>query len=276
MTKGLKQTLISLADKFETSAFLEKDPSQFMHRYRTPEEQELAGFIAANLAFGRREQILSHVDFILKQADRPLHEWIAGGFWQNVFPDSNRSFYRMYSFHTMRLFFSALQSILQEYNSLGTCVSDALHKARDSTGFCGQKAPDGTPYLSPVIASLFPVECTLVPRTATTCAKRIQMFLRWMVRDNSPVDLGLWGFWYDKKNLLMPLDTHVMQEAAKLGMLPKTKSGKIPAPTFKTAIKLTAEMAAVFPSDPCKGDFALFGAGIQSSEAANGVSPRIK
>ncbi|MBQ5385350.1 MAG: DUF2400 family protein, partial [Treponema sp.] len=86
------------------------------------------------------------------------------------------------------------------------------------------------------------------------------MFLRWMVRDSSPVDLGLWT-WFDKKNLLMPMDTHVIQESVKFGLLPKSPSGKIPGATMKNAIALTDFMKTVFPDDPVRGDFALFGLG---------------
>ena len=77
-----------------------------------------------------------------------------------------------------------------------------------------------------------------------------------MVRDNSPVDLGLWTRFIDKRTLIMPLDTHVMQEAARLGLLDsKTAS-------MNTALKLTSRMLEVFPDDPLKGDFALFGYGV--------------
>jgi uncharacterized protein (TIGR02757 family) len=84
------------------------------------------------------------------------------------------------------------------------------------------------------------------------------MFLRWMVRDNSPVDLGLWADIIDKRTLIMPLDTHVMQEANRLGLLEsKTAS-------MSTALKLTEKLRSVFPDDPLKGDFALFGIGVSS------------
>ena len=82
------------------------------------------------------------------------------------------------------------------------------------------------------------------------------MFLRWMVRQNSPVDLGLWK-WADPASLLIPLDVHVMQEAAKLGLIPETASA-----SRKTAELLTSALNEVFPGDPCRGDFALFGLGV--------------
>ena len=88
------------------------------------------------------------------------------------------------------------------------------------------------------------------------------MFLRWMVRDNSPVDLGLWTSWYSKKNLLMPLDVHVMQEATNFGLLEKNSNGNYKSANLKTAIELTQKMNEFFPNDPVRGDFALFGLGV--------------
>ena len=63
-----KKQMLDLADKYENAAFIKNDPSQFMHRFSAMEDIELVAFIAANLAFGRRDQILSHVQMILDQA----------------------------------------------------------------------------------------------------------------------------------------------------------------------------------------------------------------
>lgn len=82
------------------------------------------------------------------------------------------------------------------------------------------------------------------------------MFLRWMVRDNSPVDLGLWSNLIDKRTLIMPMDTHVIQEACRLGLSTSRTA------SMSAAVKLTAKMGEIFPDDPLLGDFALFGYGV--------------
>lgn len=82
------------------------------------------------------------------------------------------------------------------------------------------------------------------------------MFLRWMVRDGSPVDLGLWSDFIDKRNLLIPMDTHVQQMAQQLQLIHQRTA------TWASVIALTEELRQVFPDDPAKGDFALFGAGV--------------
>ena len=85
------------------------------------------------------------------------------------------------------------------------------------------------------------------------------MYLRLMVRKNSPVDLGLWT-WYPQSALIIPLDVHVMQMAIKLKLIPQESK-----PDRKTAEKLTALIKEAFPEDPARGDFALYGAGIDEN-----------
>jgi uncharacterized protein (TIGR02757 family) len=84
------------------------------------------------------------------------------------------------------------------------------------------------------------------------------MFLRWMVRQNSPVDLGIWT-WFDSKDLIIPLDTHVIQQSVKYGLIEKNA-----ASSLKTALLITEQLKLIWPNDPCKGDFALFGEGVNS------------
>ena len=80
-----------------------------------------------------------------------------------------------------------------------------------------------------------------------------------MVRSGSPVDLGLWADIIDRRTLIMPLDTHVVQEATRLGLLTSRTA------SMSTAKKLTAAMLEVFPDDPLRADFALFGLGVDEN-----------
>ena len=86
------------------------------------------------------------------------------------------------------------------------------------------------------------------------------MFLRWMVRSGSPVDLGLWADCIDRRTLIMPLDTHVLAEAQRLRLLTCNSA------TMSTARRLTQQMLEIFPDDPLKGDFALYGYGVNNSK----------
>ena len=246
MKKELTEKIRFLAEKFETADFLQKDPSQFMHRFSDVRNQEAAAFISANLAFGRREQILSHIGQILDVASPSPVEWILSGGYKSFFPSSSeeieKSFYRMYTNRDMILFFDGLKKIFAENETLG----DFFKKKWEKNGGL----------LHFVIEDAFDEKCALIPHTKNSAAKKLNMLLRWLVRENSPVDLGLWT-WYDKKNLLMPLDVHVMRQASELGLI-KSKSANL-----KTAQELTEKMKEIFPDDPLRGDFALFGYDIE-------------
>ena len=279
MNSELKQKLIKLSQKYETSEFLKKDPSQFMHRFTQAQDQETAAFFAANLAFGRRDQILSHVELILSEMQESGYkspsEWVKSGDYEKLFTVSDASYYRMYTFTDLRLFSDTLRKLLLESEShfdgtIGSVLEEKYSDYVKTFGFENKGNTHGKseneksvyekPYPAPFIASLFPPECKILPHTKDGAAKKVNMLLRWMVRDNSPVDLGLWK-WYSKADLLMPLDTHVIQEASSFGIFPLSKTGKIKSPSLKTAVELTQTLAEAFPGDPVRGDFALFGLG---------------
>ena len=250
MTEELKNKLRELADKYEVASFCEADPSQFLHWYEpkkghgTIADVEVASFIAAMLAFGNRKQFIPKIKSVLETSDRSLGsvtEWLKAGAYKKDFPYGEKKFYRFYSYDDMQVFFGELAEILNQYGSLGEYV----HKKLNST----------TADLASLVSTYFP-KSAIVPKGRSSANKRIHMFLRWMVRRNSPVDLGLWK-WADPASLIIPLDVHVMQEAAKLGLIPENATA-----SRKTAERLTAVLSEVFPGDPCRGDFALFGLGV--------------
>lgn len=225
----MKEKLQILADKYETALFLNEDPSQFMHRFADPRMQERAAFIAAALSYGSRKQFIPRIQYILD-----------GG---NI-PDDDGCFYRLHTNRMVRKFLSVVDGIEQEYGSLGEWIrANNIHTAIDAVELI-------TGYFAQHDAS------DLIPKNAKSSCKRVCMFLRWMVRDNSPVDLGLWADQIDKSTLIMPMDTHVLQEAQKLGLI-TSRTG-----SMSIAIKLTNRLKEFFPDDPTKADFALFGLGV--------------
>ena len=272
MTKELAAKLRTLADKYEVASFCDEDPSQFLRWYEpaagrgTIADVEAASFIAAMLAFGNRKQFIPKIREILQTSDRSLgsiSSWLRTGSFRKDFPCGEKKFYRFYSYDDMQVFFGELAEILNQSETLGEYfrmkgeVSPSLQHASQSSA---TPSNGGYPRNAPVvlfeiIASSFP-KSAIVPKGRTSANKRIHMFLRWMVRQNSPVDLGLWQ-WAEPSALLIPLDVHVMQEAAKLGLIPEKATA-----SRKTAELLTSALNEVFPGDPCRGDFALFGLGV--------------
>ena len=89
--------------------------------------------------------------------------------------------------------------------------------------------------------------------------KKINMMRRWMVRDDGKVDLGVWKH-SDKRNLIIPLDTHVHSQAVSLGLTKRRQKD------IGTAVEITDTFRSIFPDDPCLGDFALFGHGVVTKE----------
>ncbi len=233
MKDDIKDLLPALADRYETPAFLDGDPSQFMHRYSDAVTQERAAFVAAALSYGSRRQFIPKID-------RLLELYLSGG----LLPDDDGCFYRLHTNRMVNRFLTTLDTIYRDYGSML-----GMAKAQDVRN--GLEAIE-------LITSYFREHgaSDLIPRNASSSCKRLCMFLRWMVRDGSPVDLGLWSAQIDKATLIIPLDTHVMQEARRLKLI----SGR--TATMSTARRLTAAMSAIFPGDPTRADYALFGLGV--------------
>lgn len=189
------------------------------------------------------------------------------------FPHGSQKFYRFYSYDDLHTLFAELAQVTRIYGSLGNAVQKIQEgnamfcfpiEKKSKTKLVSERSERTFPLLQPAapaldlatsLFSLFP-KSAIVPKGKSSANKRIHMFLRWMVRRNSSVDLGLWT-WANPADLLIPLDVHVMEESVALGLLPLTAR-----PNHKTAVELTKKLAEVFPGDPARGDFALFGLGV--------------
>lgn len=217
-----------------------------MHTVKGARNREAAAFVAAGLSFGSRKQFLPKIARIVELAGGDVDGWIRSGRFEDSFPaDSAKPFYRFFSEGTMNGFFGVYREIMNCHGSLGECLRSA--GVADALAAVGK------------IVALFSKcagEYSVVPKNPRSACKRVCMFLRWMVRDDSCVDLGLWSRFISKETLIVPLDTHVLYQAKKLGLV-KSKVASMSA-----AQKLTEKMKMVFPTDPLKADFALFGNGV--------------
>lgn len=232
------------AAEYETAAFLLSDPSRFMHCVNGSRNQETTAFVAAALSYGSRRQFMPKIQSLLDAAHGNLYDYVLTGSFAADIADSPRCFYRLHSCHDMLVMLRRLQRALTDYGSLQQLIVSS-------------NAHDGLSAVRAVTA-FFSGTTTIIPKDTSSACKRLCMFLRWMVRDGSPVDLGLWAPVIDRRTLIMPLDTHVMQQARRLQLLNSSST------TMAAAQRLTATMAEVFPDDPLKGDFALFGYGVSN------------
>ena len=236
--------LRELAARYETPSFIEGDPPWWMHQVFGADNQEATAFVAQALSYGSRAQFMPKIGWLLERAGGDMDHWVRSGDFKADLPAGSKAcYYRLYTVDVMHDFLEAYRQLLSEYGTLGTFVGNA-------TGLQAVEA----------VTSWFSAHggSAVIPKDATSCCKRVCMFLRWMVRDGSPVDLGLWSSAIDKRTLIMPMDTHVLQQSVRLGLLQsKTTS-------MSAARRLTARLAQIFPEDPLRGDFALFGEGVSA------------
>ncbi|WP_300727192.1 TIGR02757 family protein [uncultured Bacteroides sp.] len=231
MKKTLKEQLQRWAEEYHKAAFIKNDPVQFPHRYSRKEDIEICGLLTALLSFGNRKQILKKVDELDGIMQHEPLQYVLSRQWQEDFKsDDMCSFYRMVSYATFRTYFERLYIVYAD----GKTLEDALLQYK---GIPMQKL------------------CAFWEVSDRSPQKKLNMFLRWMVRRNSEVDFGLW-LRMDPSQLIIPLDTHVCRMACQLGLIEKETF------SLTTAKKITEAMEKVFPGDPCLGDFALFGYGV--------------
>lgn len=246
MKQETKELLTSYADQYETYSFINGDPSWFMHQVSGPENQEAMAFIASSLSYGSRKQFMQKIQMILDWSRGDVDNWVRSGeFEKHIKENDKLCFYRLYTYGTMNKFLRAYRNLLTEYSTLGDYVR--------------RNASDGLSAVE-AICSYFSKQgiSVVIPKDTQSACKRVCMFLRWMVRDNSPVDLGLWADFIDRRTLIIPMDTHVLQQSVHIGLL-RSKTA-----TMSTARRLSESLAEIFPGDPLKGDFALFGYGVNN------------
>ncbi|TCO89215.1 uncharacterized protein (TIGR02757 family) [Bacteroides heparinolyticus] len=233
MVEDTKRQLLEWAETYHCAGFIPHDPVQFPHRYLQKQDIEISGLLTAVMSFGNRRQILKKADELHGLIGASPYGYVLARQWEVDFPASDRrSFYRMLSYSDFHAYFSRLHKAYSAFESL----EDALH------------AYSGTP-----MERL----CAFLNVSAKSPQKKLNMFLRWMIRKNSEVDFGLWKS-FDCKDLIVPLDTHVCRVACALGL---TETDTF---SLRNARRITAALAEVFPDDPCLGDFALFGYGVNN------------
>lgn len=235
------ELLHTLADKYENMQYFEEDPVIFPKQYSVIQDIEISGVLSAYLSFGNRKQIVKKCRELDDLMDNKPYKFIKDGKYYQ-WKDNNKSFYRFIKYSDLYDICRMIDSIYQQFYTLEEAVINQMQQhANTPICFllcnllnCAGKI-NGIPYSD----------------NNNSC-KRINMFLRWMVRKNSPVDIGAWQQIFSHE-LYMPLDIHVGNTARELG-LTKRKTND-----WKTVEEITNVMREIFPYDPCKGDFALFG-----------------
>ena len=254
MAYTLNDNLKRWAEQYETAEFIQSDPVQFPHRYDSRVNIEISAFVTAWIAWGSRKQIIQKADFIDREIFKgaPYH-YIVGTDTQGAAPEwkqykgSTESFYRTFTFGD----FHDLCARLYDVYTSAESMEAAIKKTHETNGETALST----------LQSLFGSVNGIPDFETQSACKRLCLFLRWMCRKGSPVDFGLWTV-CEPRNLIIPLDTHVHKQAIRLGLTTRRTSD------LRTAIEITDRFAEIFPDDPTKGDFALFGYGVNNGKVS--------
>ncbi len=245
----LKEFLDTKVELYNNPKFIESDPIQIPHQFSKKEDIEIAGFLTATIAWGNRKSIINNANKMMDLLDHSPFEFIT----KHQDSDLERLepfVHRTFNGHDFMQFIKSLQHIYQKHKGLEAVFAKHSEKA---------SLQDSIHQFKSVFFENPHLERTkkhVSDPLKNSAAKRINMYLRWMVRnDNNGVDFGIWDS-LSSSQLSCPLDVHSGNVARKLGLLKrKQNDGKALAELDKALRKLDA-------NDPVKYDFALFGLGV--------------
>lgn len=250
----LKDFLDLKSDQYNSPDFIENDPIVIPHQFTKKQDIEIMGFWSAMLAWGQRKTIINKCNELIRLMDGAPHDFIINhqdtdlkrlvGFKHRTFNDTDTLYFIEFFKHHYNNNDSLETAFLPPDNSKGdVSVERALNHFR-SYFFSLEDYPRRT------------IKHVSSPAQKSGC-KRLNMFLRWMVRsDDKGVDFGIWKS-LKPGDLICPMDVHVDRVARKLGLTTRAQVN------WQTAVELTERLREFDPIDPVKYDFALFGLGIE-------------
>ncbi|MFZ9970632.1 MAG: TIGR02757 family protein [Bacteroidia bacterium] len=228
--------------------FIADDPIQIPHQFRLQQDIEIAGLFAALLAWGSRVSIIRSADRLMQLFDREPYSFVMNA------NDRELNFvHRTFNSTDLNHLIGFLRFHYQRHKSLETAfLVEGQFEAKSSLTAFHQRV-----YQSQIQPSFRTQKHIANPQSGSAC-KRLNMFLRWMVRrDDAGVDFGLWRN-ISMAHLHIPLDVHVQRSAQQLGLLNRKQSD------WKACEELTLQLKKLNPQDPVRYDYALFGLGIEA------------
>jgi uncharacterized protein (TIGR02757 family) len=250
---ALKDFLDEKVAQYNQPNFIENDPIQIPHLFSNQQDIEIAGFFAAILAWGQRKTIINKCKQLIAIMDHAPYEFIMHHHPADLKPFLNFK-HRTFNATDTLYFIHFIRQYYQQHHSL----EEAFIQNSDATG---QNIENGLIHFQRLFVSLpeFPIRTRKhisTPERKSAC-KRINMYLRWMVRnDRKGVDFGIWKK-IEPSQLICPCDVHVDRVARKLQLITRKQTD------WLTALELTENLRLLDPKDPVKYDFALFGLGLE-------------
>jgi uncharacterized protein (TIGR02757 family) len=233
-------------EKFDRPDFILNDPIQIPHSFSKKEDIEISGFIAATIAWGIRKSIINNAKSFMTLMDNSPHDFILNHSKADLKRFDN-SVHRTFNSIDLCFFIESLKNIYENHGGLENVFSEK------------GSVYDGLLNFHSVFFSISHLQRSrkhVAKVDSGAAAKRLNMFLRWMVRqDKRGVDFGLWKS-LNQADLFIPLDLHTGNIARLLGILNR------PQNDWKSVLELTNVLRGFDPVDPIKYDFALFGVGV--------------
>jgi len=241
----LKQRLDTLVETFDVST-ISPDPLELVLRFDEPLDQEVAGLIAAAFAYGRAETIVANIGVVLARMTPSPHQYLLSFDAREATKRFAGFAHRFHKTPDLVAFLGRVAGAIREHGSLGA-LFEQCYDANDA-----DIAPSLTRFVEAIRTPSMQYLLTS-PEDGSAC-KRMNLYLRWMVRRTAP-DLGLWTF-VDPAKLVMPVDTHIHRIATFLGLNDRKSAD------WKAARALTDRLATFDATDPVRYDFALCRLGI--------------
>jgi uncharacterized protein (TIGR02757 family) len=245
----LKALLDERHDRYNQPGFIPEDPISIPHGFSLREDIEVSGFLTATIAWGRRDIIVRNALSLMQRMDHA-----PSAFVQHASPKELK---KLDSFVHRTLNGGDAVALIRVYENDGMEAAFALSDTAEDTS-------EGILRFRERMMSVraFPARTGkhLADPSAGSSAKRLNMFLRWMVRtDKRGVDFGLWTR-IRPDQLICPLDVHTGNVARRIGLLSRTQND------WKAAVELTSQLRKLDPQDPVRYDFSLFGMGVYEPE----------
>lgn len=248
----IKELLDSEARRINHVDFIANDPVQFPRRFEHLQDIEIAALLSATIAWGNRKMICNNCNKMLALMDNQPYNYIMDKGYEEL-PDMN--IHRTFFSKNLRYYLRGLNFIYSRYDSLHDF---AKHMAISSSEFPSWKLVEEMNKVFTEANNGESDNRCLPGNLQNTALKRINMALRWLVRDDGIVDMGVWNV-IKPSQLFIPLDVHVGNVSRELGLLTRNANDR------KATIELTEVLRKMRPEDPVWYDYALFGIGVERS-----------
>lgn len=249
---SLKEYLDREAATINSVDFIASDPVQFPRRFSAIRDVEIVSLLSATIAWGNRKMICNNCEKMLSIMNNEPWEFVGDGAFE-LLPDE-MNVHRTFFVRNFKYMLRGLRRIYRSYESLDDFA--ASHGVGESDEPAWKLVELLQREMATANDGALDSRC-LPTNLRNTALKRINMALRWLVRDDGIVDMGLWRS-IKPSQLFIPLDVHVGNTARALGMIDRKANDK------KTVLELTALLRQFNPADPVIYDYALFGVGVNS------------